>query len=579
MSPVKNWPPLTPLDWIWISSRWLWLAALPLVAGLRGRLTFPLVFLNLAWLGFALAMSLARMARPLTVRGVYLAASVDVVFAVAAIALTGSASSPLWWCLLVSVLGVALMQGLRRAVLVAAAAGAAAVGMLWLQSGSSVLGPGTGLATAVVVAGAGLGWVADRARRAAVEVGQEQGVALREIHQRERVQVGRFFDLSSQMSSALDHERVLDLALELTAHSLEDDRGHPDDLVGLLLLRAGDRLRIVSGRGLQPGDWRLDFGAGRGLMGRTLTQSRPTTQEGVGRDPELKRLSALEKCRSVVGLPLGSGEAALGLLLFGHPEPGYFQAERIDLLEAMGRQIVIALHNARRFQDLVRERDRITELQEEARRGLARDLHDGPIQTMATIAMRASYIRRLMSRDKQAAAQELRKVEELARMTTREVRHMLFTLRPLLLESQGLVMALQQLTDKTSELSGVEVRVEASPDVADGLPAGVQSAVFYIAEEAVNNARKHAEAEHILVRLSREPGGLVLEVEDDGVGFNVGAVDAGYEQRGSLGMVTMRERSELVGGTLRIESVEGKGTRVRLTVPRPEGAGVAPEAG
>jgi signal transduction histidine kinase len=424
-----------------------------------------------------------------------------------------------------------------------------------------------GLAAAVAVGGAGIGWLADRVRSLALVVGQEQGVALREVRRYERGQVARYFDLASQMNAALDHERVLDLALELAAQSIVDDVDGGDDLVGLLLLRAGDRLRIVSGRGLPPGDWRLDFSADRGLVGRTLEQGRPTPAGSPRDDPELRRLTAVQGCGALLGVPIGSGPEAVGLLLFGHPRAGYFTDDRVDLLEAMGRQIVIAMQNARRFQDLGRERDRITELQEEARRRLARDLHDGPTQTMATIAMRASFIRRVLGRDPEAAALELRKMEDLARMTTREVRHMLFTLRPLLLESQGLETALQQLAVKTSELSGVEVTLEAYPQIAEALAPGTQSLVFYIAEEAVNNARKHAEAEHIWVRLHREGEDLVLAVDDDGVGFNVGAVDAGYEQRGSLGMVSMRERTELVGGSLRIDSVEGEGTHVRLTVP------------
>jgi signal transduction histidine kinase len=567
VSQPKNWPPLTPLDWIWISSRWLWLAALPLVAGLRGRLTLPLVFLNLAWLGFALAMSLARMAGSVTRRGVYLAAGVDIAFAGAAIVLTGSLESPLWWCLLVAVLGVALMEGWRGALVVAFAGGAAATALLILQGGPAVLPGATSLAAAVAVGGAGIGWLADRVRSRALVVGQEQGVALREVRRFERRQVARYFELASQMNAALDHERVLDLALELAAQSIVDDVDGGDDLVGLLLLRAGDRLRIVSGRGLPPGDWRLDFSADRGLVGRTLEQGRPTPAGSPRDDPELRRLTAVQGCRALLGVPIGSGPEAVGVLLFGHPRAGYFTDDRVDLLQAMGRQIVSAMQNARRFQDLGRERDRITELQEEARRRLARDLHDGPTQTMATIAMRASFIRRVLGRDPAAAALELRKVEDLARMTTREVRHMLFTLRPLLLESQGLETALQQLAVKTRELSGVDVTLEAAPQSADGLAPGMQSLVFYIAEEAVNNARKHAEAEHIWVRLNREGEDLVLAVDDDGVGFNVGAVDAGYEQRGSLGMVSMRERTELVGGSLRIDSVEGEGTHVRLTVP------------
>ena len=567
MPPPKNWPPLTPLDWIWISSRWLWLAALPLVAGLRGRLTIPLVFLNLAWLGFALAMSLARMAGPLTRRGVYLAAGVDIAFAAAAIVITGSLESPLWWTLLVSVLGVALMEGSRAAWLVAAGGGAAAVGLCLLQSGMGALPGAASLALAAAAGGVGIGWLAGRVRGLALAVGQEQGVALGEVRRHIRHQVAHYFELASQMSAALDHERVLDLALELTAQSLSDDVSTTEDLVGLLLLKAGDRMRIVSGRRLPPGDWRLDFSIDRGLIGRTFEQGRPTLGGSPRDDADVRRVTALQPCRALVAVPLGSGSASVGLLLFGHPRAGYFTDDRIDLLEAMGRQIVMAMQNARRFQDLGRERDRITELQEEARRRLARDLHDGPTQTMATIAMRASFIRRLMSRDPQAAAQELRKVEDLARMTTREVRHMLFTLRPLLLESQGLVTALQQLAVKTGELSGADVILEAAPEIADGLAPGTQSVVFYIAEEAVNNARKHAEAEHIWVRLHREGEDLVLNVDDDGVGFNVGAVDAGYDQRGSLGMVTMRERTELVGGSLRIDSLEGEGTHVRLTVP------------
>lgn len=567
MPPPKHWPPLTPLDWIWISSRWLWLAALPLVAALRGHLTIPLVFLNLAWVGFALAMSLARVSGAITRRGVYLAAGVDIAFAVASIALSASLESPLWWSLLVAVLGVALMEGWRGAWVVSGVGAVSAVLLLLLQAGSGILPGAVGLALTTFVAGVGIGWLADRVRALALTAGQEQGVALQEVHRHERHQVAHYFELASQMSAALDHERVLDLALELAALSLVDDPADAEELVGLLLLRAGERFRIVSGRHLPAGDWRLDFSRDRGLIGRTVELGRPTLAVEPRDDPELRRLTAVQACRSLVAVPLGVGAEEVGLLLFGHPEPGYFSAARVDLLEAMGRQIVIAMQNARRFQDLGRERDRITELQEEARRRLARDLHDGPTQTMATIAMRASFTRRLMGRDPQAAALELRKVEDLARMTTREVRHMLFTLRPLLLESQGLVTALQQLAVNTTELSGVDVILDAPPEVADGLAPGTQSVVFYIAEEAVNNARKHAEAEHIWVRLNREGESLALDVEDDGVGFNVGAVDVGYEQRGSLGMVTMRERTELVGGSLQIESVEGRGTRVHLVVP------------
>ncbi|MEE9216616.1 MAG: sensor histidine kinase, partial [Anaerolineales bacterium] len=241
---------------------------------------------------------------------------------------------------------------------------------------------------------------------------------------------------------------------------------------------------------------------------------------------------------------------------------------RLERLSAIGTQASIALHNARIMRALEIERDRITETEEEARRKLARNLHDGPTQTIAAIAMRLNFAGRLIERDRDAAQKEIETLEDIARQTTKEIRHMLFTLRPLVLESKGLVSALLQLASKMYETHGQAVQVETELTVADGLDMSKQAVVFFIAEEAINNAHKHAEAANIWVELQRtEADTILLEVRDDGVGFNVGAVDANYEQRGSLGMVNMRERSELVKGVLRINSAEGEGTRIVLEIP------------
>jgi signal transduction histidine kinase len=179
-----------------------------------------------------------------------------------------------------------------------------------------------------------------------------------------------------------------------------------------------------------------------------------------------------------------------------------------------------------------------------------------------------------MERDQKAAMEELFKMEDLARRTTKEMRHMLFTLRPLVLESQGLTAALKQLAEKMHETHNQNVIVEAEPGVDDKLEMNQQGVLFYIIEEAVGNARKHAEAEHIWVRLKIQQEVLVAEVQDDGVGFNVGAVDANYDKRGSLGMVNMRERAEILNGAVKIESAEGKGTRLLVLVPLSENARV-----
>jgi signal transduction histidine kinase len=100
---------------------------------------------------------------------------------------------------------------------------------------------------------------------------------------------------------------------------------------------------------------------------------------------------------------------------------------------------------------------------------------------------------------------------------------------------------------------------------------GKQTIIFYIAEEAVNNARKYAQAAHIWISL-KDIGSQIasLEIQDDGVGFNPGEVDATYDHRGSLGMINMRERTELINGVLKIESSEGQGTCIRVLIPLSE---------
>jgi signal transduction histidine kinase len=150
---------------------------------------------------------------------------------------------------------------------------------------------------------------------------------------------------------------------------------------------------------------------------------------------------------------------------------------------------------------------------------------------------------------------------------------MLFTLRPLILESQGLNAALQAMAEKMRETFSQNVLINVDENVLNEMEMGKQGVIFYIIEEATNNARKHANAPHIWVRLrSFEKEVALLEIEDDGLGFDVAAVNKSYDKRGSLGMVNLRERSELVNGLLNMDSAPGKGTRVQVYIPLSEEA-------
>jgi signal transduction histidine kinase len=236
---------------------------------------------------------------------------------------------------------------------------------------------------------------------------------------------------------------------------------------------------------------------------------------------------------------------------------------------------VIAIQNARLYQDLVEEKERMVEIHEEARKKLARDLHDGPTQSVAAMAMRLNIVRRMMAKNVDGAMEEIVKLEELAHRTTKEIRHMLFTLRPLILESQGLTAAVQSMADKMMETYSQKVALNIDERVTTQLEMGKQGVIFYIIEEAVNNARKHASAPVISVGLRLvETGIALLEIADNGLGFDVKAMNEAYDKRAnsSLGMVNLRERSELVNGLLQIDSALGKGTKVQVYIPLTEDA-------
>ncbi|MCF6278563.1 MAG: GAF domain-containing sensor histidine kinase, partial [Anaerolineales bacterium] len=278
-------------------------------------------------------------------------------------------------------------------------------------------------------------------------------------------------------------------------------------------------------------------------------------------------------CTAAYCAPLRTGFTVYGVLLFAHPDPDYFTPDRLEMLDLIGRQAVIAIQNAKLYQDLVEEKERIIEVQEEARKKLARDLHDGPTQSVSAIAMRVNLTRMMLERAPDKVEDELIRIEDLARRTTKEIRHMLFTLRPLVLESQGLTAALESMAEKMEETYAQKVTVEVNENLVEQLEMGKQGVIFFIAEEAVNNARKHANAAVVNIRLRPlESTLLLLEIQDNGKGFDVKAINQSYEKRGSLGMVNLRERTELINGLLHIDSAPGKGTNVQVFIPLTEEA-------
>ena len=388
------------------------------------------------------------------------------------------------------------------------------------------------------------------------------------------------YAMASTLGATLNYQKVLETLFDVSAIEFRAIGLDPKRMVGMALLfeEKSHRpcLQVVAGHQLSSHDWGVRCPSNEGALARALGQGKVEVLANIANDPELGHFESLKSARSAILVPLRAGFDSYGVILFASQEENAFDVDRCHFLIAFSGQATIALQNARLFQNLRDEQDRIINQQEEIRREIARELHDGPTQTIASLAMRLNYARALIEKAPEKTAKELAELEDMARRTTKEIRTMLFTLRPVVLETQGLAAALRQYGERLQESDGLVLQVNDagfSVVLSDDM-AGV---VFSILEEAINNARKHAQAQQVSVRLQSQGDTFLAEVQDNGIGFDLNMVEQTYDQRGSLGLINMRERAALIDGNLSITSAPGQGTRITLAAPlhRPNHAGHA----
>jgi PAS domain S-box-containing protein len=298
-------------------------------------------------------------------------------------------------------------------------------------------------------------------------------------------------------------------------------------------------------------------------LSRTLQRGRPQAVPDVAAlsvDSEL--LSALECmadcCRALLAVPLiVKGEVYGGLVLY-YSQPRAVSEEEIDLAVAFADQAALAIENAR-LHEQVRE---AAVVEERAR--LARELHDSVTQALFSMTLLAEAGQRLArAGDLERVQSYLGRLGETSQQSLKEMRLLVHELRPLALERVGLVGALQQRLDAVEARAGVEARLLVEGTVQ--LPAGIEDDLYRIAEQALNNALKHAAATLVTARLQGDPGRLTLEVVDNGSGFDPEAA----RDKGGQGLVSMQERAARIGGELLVRSTPGQGTTVRVEVEIP----------
>jgi signal transduction histidine kinase len=570
---ASNYPYLA--DWLVISIRWLALLSLATLLSARSSLdtkTLLLFFAPALWNVFVsiLAMLNRRLVwhRPLNVM-------VDGVAALLLFVFTGGINSPVYWAGILPLLTAAIYYELRGGLLVSISLCLAQAGWLYLKGQFDLANwqPMAILGGINLGAGLILGFTGHIIIRRLRKTYLNEMNARRETEQRakrqERERIQALYHMIEILSASLNYQVVLDTALDLSA-TLLGEKPNNSRLICAVMLFSEHDLRMEASRRLSPSDAQRTFPAEQGALAKALKEASPQLIEKPAQDAELGQIFAMQSCASAYCLPLVRGMQVYGVMVYAHPEANYFNNERREMLEMVSHQAVIAIQNARLYEDLEREKNKIVETQEEARKKLARDLHDGPTQSISAIAMRLNIVRKMLEQRPEEVPEELARIEEFARRTTQEIRHMLFTMRPLVLETEGLIAALKVMAEKMRDTYQQNVVIDVNPAAIAPLDVTKHTVLFYIAEEAVNNARKHAKASEIRVSIQfvpQETELILLEIADNGAGFDVQAINKAYERRGSLGMVNLRERTELVNGYLNIVSAIGKGTRVRVYVP------------
>jgi signal transduction histidine kinase len=259
-------------------------------------------------------------------------------------------------------------------------------------------------------------------------------------------------------------------------------------------------------------------------------------------------------------IPLIHQGETLGYIVLGPRAPNEaFSSTDLRLLDDLAPQVGVAVHAVRLTADLQRSRERLVLAREEERRRLRRDLHDDLGPTLASLGLAASTAADLIPTNPAAATKLVKELESQMRATVGDIRRLVYDLRPPTLDELGLLPAVRERATRFSNApQGFHVMVDAPPKLP-ALPAAVEVAAYRIVQEALENVSKHSQARNCVIRFMNH-NGLKIEITDDGIGLPPNITPG-------IGLRSMRERAEELGGSCVIERCMEGGTRVLAHLP------------
>jgi signal transduction histidine kinase len=267
--------------------------------------------------------------------------------------------------------------------------------------------------------------------------------------------------------------------------------------------------------------------------------------------------------RAFIGAPMMMGGRVDGAIVLARSARiGAFTRRHADWLSTLATTAALAVRNAQLY-----ARSEEAAIAEERTR-IAREIHDGLAQDLTYLVLKISAAQKLAGQGKEKELRkELDEVSNQLRHDLRDVRHTIFALRPLDIETEGFLPALKKFAKEFGQANEIELQLKVQGEVSHLSPK-TETALFRLTQEALNNIRKHARAKHVWVDLTLdEQHAATLCVRDDGAGFNLDKALQAARARGSVGLVQMRERAERAGGRFNIETAPGKGTQIQVELP------------
>jgi signal transduction histidine kinase len=304
-----------------------------------------------------------------------------------------------------------------------------------------------------------------------------------------------------------------------------------------------------------------------GLSGEVITTGRPTVIDDYRTYPRSLPAFVDAGLVSVAVVPIVSGDRIFGAFsVLSIKEMRSFSERDVAVLTAIGRQAGVAIENAYLYENMRFYARRITQAQENERKRIARELHDDTIQSLIALSR---HMEALVTTEDNLSENTIQRIRDLQGATTdmiSRVRRFSQDLRPSILDDLGLLPTLEELTAELNRQNGLQARFEILGEERR-LSSEVELMLFRIAQEALNNVRKHAKATEVVTRVKLEDSAVELTIADNGRGFRPPTLLDHPSMADRLGLIGMHERARLLGGTLSLHSAPGEGTKVVVHVP------------